>query len=66
VARLRGEPDLWVIVDGSALRKPYAATMAHLQWVKRLAEVTGEAMPPYHPPLVWDTPVRRRGKWAAP
>jgi hypothetical protein len=37
VERLRGEPDLWVIFDGSDLRKPYAATMEHLQRVKRLA-----------------------------
>jgi hypothetical protein len=37
VGRLRGEPDLWVIFDGSDLRKPYAATMDHLQRVKRLA-----------------------------
>lgn len=37
VERLRGEPDLWVIFDGSDLRKPYAETMEHLQRVKRLA-----------------------------
>jgi hypothetical protein len=37
VERLRGAPDLWVIFDGSDLRKPYAATMEHLQRVKRLA-----------------------------
>jgi hypothetical protein len=37
VERLRGEPDLWVIFDGSDLRKPYAETMDHLQRVKRLA-----------------------------
>jgi hypothetical protein len=37
VERLRGEPDLWVVFDGSDLRKPYAETMAHLQRVKRLA-----------------------------
>jgi Transposase DDE domain len=36
VERLRGEPDLWVILDGSDLRKPAAATMEHLQRVKRL------------------------------
>lgn len=36
VERLRGETDLWVIFDGSDLRKPYAETMAHLQRVKRL------------------------------
>jgi hypothetical protein len=37
VERLRGEPDLWVVFDGSDLRKPHAATMEHLQRVKRLA-----------------------------
>jgi hypothetical protein len=37
VERLRGEADLWVIFDGSDLRKPYAEAMAHLQRVKRLA-----------------------------
>lgn len=37
VERLRGEPDLWVIFDGSDLRKPYAESMDHLQRVKRLA-----------------------------
>lgn len=37
VERLRGETDLWVIFDGSDLRKPHAETMEHLQRVKRLA-----------------------------
>jgi hypothetical protein len=37
VERLRGEADLWVIVDGSDLRKPHAETMAYLQRVKRLS-----------------------------
>jgi hypothetical protein len=39
VERLRGEPDRWVICDGSDRRKPYAETMEHLQRVKRLAGV---------------------------
>ncbi len=37
VERLRGEADLWVVFDGSDLRKPHAACMEHLQSVKRLA-----------------------------
>jgi hypothetical protein len=37
VARLRGEPSLWVILDGSDLRKPHATAMAGLQRVPRLA-----------------------------
>jgi hypothetical protein len=37
VARLREASDLWVIFDGSDLRKPHAETMDHLQRVKRLA-----------------------------
>ena len=36
VERLRGEPSLWVILDGSDLRKPHATAMAGLQRVKRL------------------------------
>jgi hypothetical protein len=36
VERLRGEPHLWVALDGCDLRKPHAATMEHLQRVKRL------------------------------
>jgi hypothetical protein len=36
VARLRDEAALWVVFDGSDLRKPHAACMAHLQRVKRL------------------------------
>jgi len=34
--RLRGEEDLWVVLDGSDLRKPHAREMEHLQRVKRL------------------------------
>ncbi|MGE0856896.1 MAG: hypothetical protein AB7L18_12470 [Hyphomicrobiaceae bacterium] len=37
VERLRGEAALWVILDGSDLRKPYATAMEGLQRVKRLA-----------------------------
>jgi hypothetical protein len=40
VERLRGATDLWVVFDGSDLRKPHADAMAHLQRVKRL-EGTG-------------------------
>ncbi len=37
VERLRGEDAIWVILDGSDLRKPYATAMEGLQRVKRLA-----------------------------
>jgi hypothetical protein len=37
VDRLRGEAAIWVILDGSDLRKPYATAMEGLQRVKRLA-----------------------------
>ena len=36
VEQLRGEPHVWVVVDGSDLRKPHAREMEHLQRVKRL------------------------------
>ena len=36
VAQLRGEPHVWVVVDGSDLRKPHARHMEHLQRVRRL------------------------------
>lgn len=36
VERLRGEAALWVVFDGSDLRKPHAEQMEHLQRVKRL------------------------------
>ena len=36
VERLRDEAAIWVVFDGSDLRKPYAEQMAHLQRVKRL------------------------------
>jgi len=37
VMRLAEETDLWVVFDGSDLRKPHAETMEHLQRVKRLS-----------------------------
>ncbi|MDQ6907636.1 MAG: transposase [Chloroflexota bacterium] len=37
VEQLRGEAGIWVILDGSDLRKPYAQAMGGLQPVKRLA-----------------------------
>jgi hypothetical protein len=37
VDRLRGAAAIWVILDGSDLRKPHATAMAGLQRVKRLA-----------------------------
>jgi hypothetical protein len=36
VERLRDEAGIWVVFDGSDLRKPHAACMEHLQRVKRL------------------------------
>jgi len=36
VERLRGEPHLWVVCDGSDLRKPHAREMEHRQRVRRL------------------------------
>jgi hypothetical protein len=40
VERLRGEPHLWVVLDGSDLRKPHATAMEHLQRVRK-ADGTG-------------------------
>jgi hypothetical protein len=37
VEQLRGEAAIWVLVDGSDLRKPYARQMEGLQRVKRLS-----------------------------
>jgi hypothetical protein len=37
VARLQGEADLWVVLDGSDVRKPHAQRMDCLQRVPRLA-----------------------------
>ena len=36
VERLRGEAAVWVVFDGTDLRKPHAEQMEHLQQVKRL------------------------------
>ncbi len=36
VEQLRDEPAIWVLLDGSDLRKPHAQAMEHLQRVKRL------------------------------
>jgi len=36
VAALRDEPHVWVIFDGSAVRKPHATQMAYLQRVRKL------------------------------
>ena len=46
--QLRDGPSVWVIVDGSDLRKPHAAEMAYLQRVKRL---DGEGTVPGYPTL---------------
>lgn len=43
VAQLRDEAAIWVLLDGSDLRKPYARQMEGLQRVKRLS---GEGMVP--------------------
>jgi hypothetical protein len=40
VERLRGEPSVWVVLDGSDLRKPHATAMEHLQRVRK-ADGTG-------------------------
>lgn len=40
VEALRGEPHLWVVLDGSDLRKPHAREMEHLQRVRN-ADGTG-------------------------
>lgn len=37
VEQVRGAAAIWVVLDGSDLRKPHAAQMEHLQRVKRLA-----------------------------
>ena len=48
VEQLRGEPSVWVVVDGTDLRKPHAAEMAFLQRVKRL---DGQGTVPGYPTL---------------
>jgi hypothetical protein len=37
VEELRGEPRVWVVLDGSDLRKPHASAMEHLQRVRTAA-----------------------------
>ena len=39
VAQLQGEAAIWVLVDGSDLRKPHARAMEGLQRVKRLMAI---------------------------
>jgi len=48
VAQLSAEPTIWVIVDGSDLRKPHASELAYLQRVKRL---DGHGTVPGYPTL---------------
>ena len=59
VAQLRDEPSVWVIIDGSDLRKPHASEMAYWQRVKRLQ---GEGTVPGYPTLnVIGLGTQRRG-----
>ncbi|NLF19590.1 MAG: transposase [Lentisphaerae bacterium] len=59
VAHLQDEPSVWVIVDGSDLRKPHASELAYLQRVKRL---DGRGTVPGYPTLnVIGLGPRRRG-----
>ena len=57
VAQLAGEPDIWVVLDGSDLRKPHAQQMEALQRVRRL---DGNGMVPGYRTLaaigVWYNP----------
>jgi hypothetical protein len=48
VERLRGEDAIWVVCDGTDLRKPYAARMGSLQQVMRL---DGQGTVPGYPTL---------------
>jgi hypothetical protein len=48
MAQLRDEPSIWVIIDGSDLRKPHASELAYLQRVKRL---DGHGTVPGYPTL---------------
>lgn len=48
LARLRDAEDLWLILDGSDLRKPHAQQMEHLQSVKALQ---GRRLVPGYPTL---------------
>lgn len=59
VEQLRGESGIWVILDGSDLRKPYAQAMEGLQPVKRLAG--GGMIPGYRTINAIGIGVERRG-----
>lgn len=59
VAQLRGERAIWVILDGSDLRKPHAQAMEGLQRVKRLAG--GGTIPGYRTINAIGVGVERRG-----
>lgn len=59
VEQLRGDSAVWVILDGSDLRKPYAQAMEGLQLVKRLAG--GGMVPGYRTINAIGVGVERRG-----
>jgi hypothetical protein len=59
VEQLRGEPAIWVILDGSDLRKPHAQAMEGLQPVKRLTG--GGMVPGYRTINAIGVGVERRG-----
>ncbi|MDQ2785632.1 MAG: transposase [Chloroflexota bacterium] len=59
VEQLRGEAGIWVILDGSDLRKPYAQVMEGLQPVKRLSG--GGMIPGYRTINAIGIGVERRG-----
>ena len=59
VEQLRGDSGIWVILDGSDLRKPYAQAMEGLQPVKRLAG--GGMVPGYRTINAIGVGVERRG-----
>lgn len=59
VEQLRGEDAIWVILDGSDLRKPHAREMEGLQRVKRLAG--GGTVPGYRTMNAIGVGVERRG-----
>lgn len=59
VEQLRGQEAIWVILDGSDLRKPHAQAMEGLQRVKRLAG--GGMVPGYRTMNAIGVGVERRG-----
>jgi hypothetical protein len=59
VEQLRGEAAIWVILDGSDLRKPHAREMGSLQQVKRLAG--GGMVPGYRTMNAIGVGIERRG-----